>query len=321
MSEDPRIILIGGSAGGLEGLTEIILSLNPDRNISVFTAIHSAGDKLVDILEKRLDNSNEWNIQFAKNNDTIKSGYIYVAPSNHHMLLRKQKVHVNKGPRVNRSRPSIDLLFRSAAVAYHVQTIGALLSGSLYDGVAGVQAIRQCGGITIAQDPDDASYPDLPTNAIETGDVDHIKPASEIGSLINDFVDSPVNPQKEIPKELILENKLDLSEKFNIEMIDQLGEKVSFSCPECGGPLWEISEENPLRYRCHSGHCFNSNSLLEGQDSEIEDTLRMALRTMEEKLRIQEKMAKSGTVNGGLQERLSETKTHTNRLRKLLQQL
>lgn len=102
-----------------------------------------------------------------------------------------------------------------------------------------------------------------------------------------------------------MENKLDISDELKFERLDKMGTKVLMLCPECSGPLWgDIWGRSP-RYRCHNGHGVNFFSLLKGQDKDIEETLLVALRTMEEKMRIQEKMTKSGAVDGRLKERLS----------------
>lgn len=321
MDRQHRIITIGGSAGGLHSLIEIITSLDTDHPASVFVVIHGLGKKSVNILNNRLPESAEWDIRLAENDETIEPGRVYFAPSDHHLLIEENKVRVTQGPQINLSRPAIDLLFRSAAVAYQSQNIAVLLSGSLYDGVNGMQVIKRCGGIAIAQDPDDAKYPDLPNNLIKEVDVDYIKPASEIGSLLNKIAKEPVNPPKDIPDEIILENKLDLQNDYDIAVMDKIGTRSSISCPECAGPLWEITHEDSSHFRCHTGHSMNINSLLDGQNEEIERTFRVALRTLEEKMRVQEKMSKSnksGFISERSKKRLEETKAHVNRLRKFI---
>lgn len=108
------------------------------------------------------------------------------------------------------------------------------------------------------------------------------------------------------------------------EHMDQLGKQVPFSCPDCGGPLWEVAEHGPPRYRCHAGHSLSAHTLLARQDEEIEQTLWVALRTLEEKVRTQGKL--SGWEQASLTDasksyfrtRARETRVHADRLRQFL---
>lgn len=318
-----RIIVIGGSAGALPALIRIIESLETSQT-SVFVALHGGGNQSPNILEKKLPKKDSLKIAMAEDGEPVAPGRLYIAQSDHHLMIQGDSVQVGHGPRVNRSRPAIDLLFRSAAVAYGTRTIGVLLSGLLSDGTAGLMAIKRCGGITVAQDPADALFGDMPRSAMEAMEPNEIKPAAEIGELLNRLVASPVKNNGKVPEEILMENRFDLNKKSDISEMDELGDKVSLSCPECGGPLWKMNGEGPGRYRCHSGHSLNNQSLLDGQDEEIENTLRVALRTLEEKERVQENLVKAGKSGGRknseniLQKRMDETKSHIDRLRKLI---
>src|SRR5690606_23496941 len=92
----------------------------------------------------------------ARDGERFERGHIYLAPSDHHMMLAKGTILVTKGAQENRSRPAIDPLFRSAAVAYGNRVVGVLLTGYLDDGTAGMTAIKRCGGTCVVQDPKDA---------------------------------------------------------------------------------------------------------------------------------------------------------------------
>lgn len=323
MNEQQRIITIGGSAGSMEPLIQIIASLEPQQNASVFVALHGSGESSTKVLQKKLSQKGSMRIDFAKDGEAIEPGRVYVASSDRHLMIQRDSIRVSHGPRVNRSRPAIDLLFRSAAVAYNVRTIGVILSGLLSDGTAGLAAIQKCGGITVAQDPKDALFGDMPGSAMEATEIDYIKPAAEIGELLNEIVASPAKQNGQIPEEIMLENRLDLNKKTDIPKMDELGERSAIGCPECGGPMWKINGKNRDRYRCHIGHSLDKRSLMDGQNEQIEKTLRVAVRTLEEKMQVQEKLLKSGngsTKNSGniLQERVNETKSHIDRLRNLI---
>ena len=113
----------------------------------------------------------------ARDEEEFRPGHMYVAPADHHMLLEKEVIRITKGARENRSRPGIDPLFRSAAVAHGNRVTGVILTGYLDDGTAGLNAVHRCGGICVVQDPDDAAYPDMPRSALKATAVDHCVPA------------------------------------------------------------------------------------------------------------------------------------------------
>jgi len=110
---------------------------------------------------------------FAKQGELIRRGEIYVAPPDHHLLVRRSHVRLSRGPRVNWSRPAIDPLFASAAKTYGSRVIGVLLTGRLNDGTTGLYEVKRYGGITIVQDPSDAISPGMPASALKHVAVDH----------------------------------------------------------------------------------------------------------------------------------------------------
>ncbi|SEL07720.1 two-component system, chemotaxis family, response regulator CheB [Ectothiorhodospira marina] len=122
----------------------------------------------------------------AHDQQPFERGHIYLAPSDQHMLIVKGKILITKGARENRSRPAIDPLFRSAAVAYGNRVIGIILTGYLDDGTSGMMAIKRCGGVCIAQDPANASSPDMPRSVIANVEADHCLPIAQMGALLSD---------------------------------------------------------------------------------------------------------------------------------------
>ena len=110
---------------------------------------------------------------FAKHGELLRPGEIYVAPPDHHLLVRRSHVALSRGPRVNWSRPAIDPLFASAAKTYGSSVVGVLLTGRLNDGTAGLYEVKRHGGITIVQDPSDAMCPSMPASALKHVAVDH----------------------------------------------------------------------------------------------------------------------------------------------------
>ena len=129
---------------------------------AIFLVVHS-GPGSPGLLPDVIRGHSNIPIANAYNGEPISAGRIYVAPPDHHLILRDGVVEVSRGPKENRHRPSIDMLFRSAAIVYSPRVLGVILSGGLNDGSEGLAAVRAQGGLGIVQDPDDALVPAMPS--------------------------------------------------------------------------------------------------------------------------------------------------------------
>jgi two-component system chemotaxis response regulator CheB len=126
-------------------------------------------------------------VKQAQHGEMLFPGVVYIAPPDEHLLVGPGKVQLAHSQLVHYSRPSIDLLFESVAGTYGSRSIGVILSGSNRDGSAGIRAIREAGGTTVAERPDDAEFKTMPQAAISTGCVDLILSLEEIGTTIGDL--------------------------------------------------------------------------------------------------------------------------------------
>lgn len=161
-----KVVVIGTSAGGLSALKELLSQLSKDFLLPILVVRHISPDATGNVILEELNKLNTVKCQHAINGNKLKPGYLYLAPSDHHLLIGENlKMRVTKGAHENRSRPAIDPLFRSAAVAFGNGVIGILLTAYLDDGTLGMKAIKKCGGTCIVQDPDEAEYPDMPRNS------------------------------------------------------------------------------------------------------------------------------------------------------------
>jgi two-component system chemotaxis response regulator CheB len=120
---------------------------------------------------------------FPEDRDPIRHGHIYVAPPDHHLLVAPHMVRLSRGPKENRTRPAADPLFRSAAETYGPRVIGVVLSGTLNDGTAGLDAIKRHGGTAVVQDPADAAFAGMPLSALQHVKVDYCVPVAEMSLL------------------------------------------------------------------------------------------------------------------------------------------
>ena len=177
------IIVIGASAGGLSALSRLLGALPGDLPASLFVVLHTSGEGSA-MLPELLGANTPLSVKLAEDQERLRTATVYVAPPNVHLLVQSDRLVLSGGPRENLSRPSIDALFRSAAVTHGSRVVGCLLTGTLNDGTAGLDAIKQCGGITIVQSPDEAEYPEMPRIAMANVAVDHVVTIAEMADLL-----------------------------------------------------------------------------------------------------------------------------------------
>jgi two-component system chemotaxis response regulator CheB len=294
-----RIVVIGASAGGVEALTAIVRDLPATLAAPVCIVLHVPPDSpslLPVILARRAS----LEVVAAADGAKIKPGTIYVAQPDRHLIIDDGVIRLARGPRENRHRPAVDVLFRSAALAYGSGAIGVVLTGSLDDGTAGLQAIKQRGGIAIVQDPDDAIYPSMPLSAIEHVEADAIVPLSDVAAAIAAAVASPVPARRASPHdaELEMEKRIASMDREAMAADERPGTPSAYSCPDCGGVLWELSHEGYVRYRCRVGHALSPEWLLGAQDEKVEEALWMAIKTLDERSRLSQRLGAAERERG-----------------------
>jgi two-component system chemotaxis response regulator CheB len=276
------IIVVGASMGGVEALKRLVSTLPPDLPAAVFIVCHFPTDG-TSVLPQILSRHGALPAAHARDGEPITPGRVYVAPPNHHMLLQPGSVRLTHGPRENRHRPAIDPLFRSAARAYGPRVVGVVLTGALYDGTAGLLAIRSAGGVAVVQDPEEALSPAMPQSAQQIAGADHVLPLDRMGTVLGALARQPaateggstMQPTEKIPEVI--------REDFDKQARGARNGHVSiFSCPECGGALWQVNQEDLIRFRCHVGHIYYGESLLAEQSEALEAALWTAVRTFKE---------------------------------------
>jgi len=178
-------IVMGVSAGGLLALSNILEALPAGFELPVIITQHRAKDERA-LLEELLQLKCRLRVKEADEKERIAGGVVYMAPAGYHLLVEKDRsFSLSCDPLVNYSRPSIDVLFETAAEAYEDRLIGIILTGANKDGAAGIATIRHRGGMTIAQDPAEAQFPVMPQAAIATGSVQHIFTLDEIKKTLS----------------------------------------------------------------------------------------------------------------------------------------
>lgn len=324
MNASPKfIVVIGASAGGTSASGELISQIKPDINTAIFIVLHLAGKGISELLQHRLQKFTSYRCKIAENEEAIQSNTLYIAPVNYHMLVKEGQVLIGQGPAENRWRPSIDVLFRSAAASFGSYTIGIIITGMLNDGAAGMSAIKRSGGICIVQDPNEAEFPDMPLAVLDAIEVDHSVRLSEMGPLISEITKNGITSNP-VPQDVIAEAEIAERTSTSIDNVKQLGNHSVYACPDCGGGLWHVQDAVIKRYRCHIGHSYTEKDLLIKQSETLEATLWVALRMMEERTSLLTRMAKDerskglNTLASFKEERNAELQIHIQKLKEML---
>ncbi len=308
MPQTHDIVVVGASAGGVEALAEFAACLPPGLPAAVLVVLHMPAyghSVLPDILSRR----GPLPAKHAVDGELLLMGRIYVAPPDHHLLVQGGKISLTRGPAENNHRPAIDTLFRAAARAYGPRTVGIVLNGTLDDGTAGLQSIKSCGGLALVQDPKEAMFTGMPISAIENAAVDGIFTIAGLAQTVTRLAgDSPAGKntaaseqaaQKEIPVAPKLDEEVAVAESDLSRLDDRPeGKPSGFSCPDCHGVLWEITEGEFACYRCRVGHAYSPQSLLASQSSNLEEALWTALRALEESAAMAERLQSRAAERG-----------------------
>jgi two-component system chemotaxis response regulator CheB len=289
-----RIVVVGASAGGVEGLMALARSLPADLPAAVFMVLHIPAHA-TSVLPQLLNRQQRLTASHAVDGEVLRHGHIYVAPADHHLLVHGDRVRLGRGPNENGHRPAIDPLFRSVAHWHGPRVVGVVLSGSLDDGTAGLLAIKMAGGITVVQEPADALYPSMPQSALDNVDIDHVAPLANMGDLITKLVHEPVSIESPAatPRLQAVYQEAFLAEEgpSAVSELVNRGAPSVFACPDCHGVLWEVSEGDLVRYRCRVGHAYLPQSLSAAMAGRVEEALWLALRALRESSALSLRMA------------------------------
>lgn len=288
-----KVIAIGGSFGAMRVLLKIVSALPVDfpGTLLIVTHIGARRSSLAEILAK----DSLLPVRDARDGEPVTGGLVLLAPADYHMLVSEDgaTVRLHHGPKENHTRPAIDPLFRSVAIAYGERAIGVILTGYLDDGVAGLQAIKSLGGCAIVQDPADAAAGSMPSMALESVAVDMMLRSDDIGpelvrrvqsERLESSMTTPSNGAEAEPVKswLKLENRMSAGQG-ELSELAKIATPSTFTCPECHGTLWQLTDSGVPRFRCHTGHGYTARILEELQGDVVEEALWAAVRALQER--------------------------------------
>lgn len=317
------IVVIGSSMGGIDALSSMASQLPADLPAAVLVVQHMSAES-PGVLGTILSNRGALPAVIAEDGMPIERGRIHVAPPDRHMLATAEGIRITFGPRENRSRPAIDPLFRSAAVNYRSRVIGVVLTGLLGDGAAGLLAVQRCGGIVMVQSPHDAEFADMPRRALDLVRDAQRFALDDLGAALLRHCGEPAPEPPAVPEALLIETRLTERDMGMEDWGRVPSRPTSFTCPECKGAIHEIREEGLTRYRCRVGHAYSTHDMLRDKAKSVEESLWVALQTLEERAQMLESMAAADRQRGwtrgagSYEDRARETRVHADRLRALL---
>jgi two-component system, chemotaxis family, protein-glutamate methylesterase/glutaminase len=297
-----RIIVVGGSNGALDALRTMMGALPMDLAAALLAVVHTSPTAL-GYLDRVLARAGRLPVAYANDNEPIRDRRLVLAPPDRHLLVKPDHLRVTRGPRENRFRPAIDPLFRTAAAAYGARVVGVVLSGALDDGAMGLGMIKSRGGIAIVQDPDDAVTPAMPEAALRHVQVDHVAAAGDIARLLVELAGSGRRLVRGVRRgegEVQVEAYVptDPAEGGDHGIHTRREPPSPFTCPECGGALWESADGNMLEFRCHVGHRYTGEGLVGAQGEAVEQALWAGLRALEEASELKRRMARRAHDRG-----------------------
>lgn len=229
----------------------MVSGLPPSFAGAIFITTHTPTDA-VSALPHILGRRSPLFVGHALDGAPIMPGRILIAPPDHHLTFSDGVMRVIDGPTENNSGPSIDATFRSAATTFDSRLCGVPLSGTLDDGVSGSKAIQAAGGMVMVQDPEDAQFPDMPQNALNTSIVDRHLPAGGLVQAVEAWMRG-LSPAAPAP----------VAKPTDDERV--IGTPSVFTCPDCSGTLWIVDDEGMLRFRCRVGHAYSTKTMLDAQ--------------------------------------------------------
>lgn len=266
-----RLIVIGGSAGAIEVLRDIVSRLPPDLPAAVLVTVHLSpvGESA---LPRVLSRAGPLPARHPAEGDRLLAAEVMVAPPDRHLIVRDHRVHLSSGPRQNGVRPAVDALFRSAALAFGPGVLAVVLSGALDDGTVGAAAVAAQEGTVLVQDPDEARVSSMPRSTLTAVRRAVPMPTADLGAAIAEWARRP--PPNDPP---LSTQRHERSSAMAVPTSStELGTPAALGCPECQGGMYESvpdGSDATMTYTCHVGHAWSARSLLEAQQKTVEAAL------------------------------------------------
>ena len=273
------VLAIGGSAGGIEALVDTVALLPADLPVPVLVTVHVGADARSN-LPRILSRAGPLPAVHARHGAPLRAGWIHVAPPDLHLLVGDGRVRLSSGPRVNRHRPAVDVMFASAARWGGRCVVAVVLSGALDDGAVGAALVARAGGRVIVQDPADALFASMPRAALAAVPGAAVASTPRLAATAAAAV-ADLGPETDGEEPEMADPRMADSDDPGFLRPDET-RLTRLSCPECSGGLAEIQLGDIRYYRCHVGHQYGPQSLEAAQRDATEAKLWAAAAALEE---------------------------------------
>jgi two-component system chemotaxis response regulator CheB len=193
----PRLVVLGGSWGGLDAACHVLAELPVPLPVPVLLVLHRARTSDCEVLRQVVLRCSGQGLVEIDDKTPVRAGAVHLAPPDYHVLVDGAAFSLTMDSPVNHSRPSIDLAFESAAEEHGTGVAAVLLSGTGRDGAAGIRKVREYGGRTLVQEPTSAQRGEMPSAAIATGPIDLVAPPEQLGRHLADLMSAPAGARRE----------------------------------------------------------------------------------------------------------------------------
>lgn len=293
---EPRdLVVVGGSAGSLIPMRELVAALPADLPASVAVTMH-VGEQARSMLPQILTRSGPLPAAHSRTGEPVRRGRIHVAPPARHLLMPGGVVELSNGPRINRTRPAVDAMFASAVRWAGDRVVAVVLSGGLDDGAVGAALVAQAGGLVVVQEPDEADHRSMPRSALSAAPRAVAVPVAKLGDVVSGMLGKgglATWPHHE-PGEVA---EISMDERGDLQFLSAGETRLTrLACPECGGALAEGVLPQITYYRCHVGHQFAPQALVAAQAESAEAKLWTAVAALEETAALARHLAGHGQV-------------------------
>jgi two-component system, chemotaxis family, protein-glutamate methylesterase/glutaminase len=307
MGQRTGVVAIGGSAGSIEALVELVSELPATLPVPVLVTVH-IGDRVRSRLPEILSRPTALPVSHARQGEPLRPGRIYVAPPDLHLLVSAGVARLSSGPRVNRQRPAIDVMLASAARWAGPRTAAVVLSGMLDDGAVGSALVARAAGQVLVQDPTEAVFDPMPRSALAAVPAARVLPTAQLGKVVAEMVEQWDQDDEESADEVAGRemSQVRMAESDDPHFLSPEETRLTrLSCPDCSGGLAEIQISDFRYYRCHVGHQYSPQSLEMAQREAAEAKLWTAAAALEEHAALARHLARHAAASHGEEYRLA----------------
>ncbi|MBV9207487.1 MAG: chemotaxis protein CheB [Actinobacteria bacterium] len=282
------VVVVGGSAGSHPALLKLAAGLPADLPAAVLVVIHIRA-QVSSRLPQILSRAGQLPAAHVSDGVPLRNGEVLVAPPGFHLLVAGRAARLGGGPRVNRVRPAVDVLFDTAARAFGPQVTAVVLSGLLDDGAVGAALVSRAGGRVLVQAPDQAPYGSMPRAALAAAPGAMAVPADQLArAVVRAVHQAAAEPAAAGTAREVLDVQrgsavMKMTDSSDPGFLAEGETRVTrLACPECGGGMAEISLPSISYFHCHVGHQFAPQALAAAQAETSEAKLWAAVAALEE---------------------------------------